>query len=223
MLIDASKPIGRGDEWVAAQVRAAKALGEDLRAVQDRPGDAMQRDQRPARGGREALGDWDAMVGAARPRRASNVDAFVEEVAVPAARGPGVVPGRHGDRPAAWRSWWPSSSARRSCATFHDEVPHAIGVRRGRDGVRRKKDLYRIFAIIYVERDSQKGIIIGKRGRSHQAASAPRPATTWSSCWAAKVFLDLSVKVTQELAPRRQPDPPLRLRGRGLGNCPDPR
>ena len=58
----------------------------------------------------------------------------------------------------------------------------------------RKKDLYRIFAIIYVERDSQKGIIIGKKGQAIKAIGieAREDLEHLLGC---RVFLDLSVKV----------------------------
>ena len=48
--------------------------------------------------------------------------------------------------------------------TFRDEVPHSIGVTIEHMEYEKKKDLNRILARIYVERDSQKGIIIGKGG-----------------------------------------------------------
>ena len=48
--------------------------------------------------------------------------------------------------------------------SFHDEVPHSIGVAVDNMQYEKKKDLQRIFATIYVERDSQKGMIIGKKG-----------------------------------------------------------
>lgn len=69
---------------------------------------------------------------------------------------------------------------------FFDEVPHAIGVA-VEEMEFEKPNLYRIYAVIYVERDSQKGIIIGKRGAA-SSASAPRPARTWSCCWGRRCF-----------------------------------
>ena len=78
--------------------------------------------------------------------------------------------------------------------SFHDEVPHAIGVRVEEMEYDRKKDLYRIFAIVYVERDSQKGIIIGKKGAAIKqiGTEARQDLEQLLGC---RVFLDLSVKV----------------------------
>ena len=60
MLIDASKPIGRGDEWVAAQVRAAKGSAKIcVLSKTDLASDAEISAQREAA---EKLCDWDAMV-----------------------------------------------------------------------------------------------------------------------------------------------------------------
>ena len=45
-----------------------------------------------------------------------------------------------------------------------DEVPHAVGVQIDDFSYEKKNDVTKIFATIFVERDSQKGIIIGKGG-----------------------------------------------------------
>ena len=73
-------------------------------------------------------------------------------------------------------------------------MPHAIGVQCEEFEYDRKKDLYRIFANIYVERESQKGIIIGKRGASiKQIGSKAR--TDLEQLLGCRVWLDLRVKV----------------------------
>ena len=58
----------------------------------------------------------------------------------------------------------------------------------------RKTDLTRIYAIIYVERDSQKGIIIGKRGAAIKQVGTEARADL-ELLLGTRVFLDLSVKV----------------------------
>ena len=45
-----------------------------------------------------------------------------------------------------------------------EEIPHAIGV--NVDRMVKSEDRVHIEATIYVERDSQKGIVIGKGGKS---------------------------------------------------------
>ena len=57
-----------------------------------------------------------------------------------------------------------------------------------------KPNLYRIYAVIYVERDSQKGIIIGKRGAAIKRIGT-EARKDLELLLGAQVFLDLSVKV----------------------------
>ncbi|MDR0888830.1 MAG: GTPase Era [Coriobacteriales bacterium] len=78
-----------------------------------------------------------------------------------------------------------------------DEVPHAVGVQVDEleYAPRKKKgELYRIFATVYVETDSQKGIIVGKGGSLIKSIgiAAREDLEHMLGC---KVFLDLHVKV----------------------------
>lgn len=78
-----------------------------------------------------------------------------------------------------------------------DELPHSLAVviedmepREGRD------DLIDVHAVLYVERDSQKGIVIGKGGaRLREVGTAAR--TQIEKLLGTKVFLDLRVKVAK--------------------------
>ncbi|OBB32449.1 GTPase Era [Mycolicibacterium peregrinum] len=78
-----------------------------------------------------------------------------------------------------------------------DELPHSLAVvieeveeREGRD------DLIDIHAILYVERDSQKGIVIGKGGaRLREVGTAAR--TQIEKLLGTKVYLDLRVKIAK--------------------------
>ena len=190
MLIDASKPIGRGDEWVAAQVRAAKGSAKIcVLSKTDLASDAEISAQREAA---EKLCDWDAMV-ALSAETGRNVDAFVEEVQFLLPEGPAWFPAdMETDQPL--EVMVAEFIREKILRNFFDEVPHAIGVRVEEMEYDRKKDLYRIFAIVYVERDSQKGIIIGKKGAAIKqiGTEARQDLEQLLGC---RVFLDLSVKV----------------------------
>ena len=78
-----------------------------------------------------------------------------------------------------------------------DELPHSLAVvieevspREGRD------DLIDVHAILYVERDSQKGIVIGKGGaRLREVGTAAR--TQIEKLLGTKVSLDLRVKIAK--------------------------
>jgi GTP-binding protein Era len=73
-----------------------------------------------------------------------------------------------------------------------DEVPHAIAVLI--DGFEEKKDLLKIRATLYVEREGQKGILIGKRGETMKKIGT-QARKEIESILGTKVFLELFVKV----------------------------
>ncbi len=78
-----------------------------------------------------------------------------------------------------------------------DELPHSLAVvidevspREGRD------DLIDVHAVLYVERDSQKGIVIGKGGaRLREVGTAARGQI--EKLLGTKIYLDLRVKVAK--------------------------
>jgi len=77
-----------------------------------------------------------------------------------------------------------------------DEIPHAIAVDVDEMKTRDDGTTY-IRATIYVERDSQKGIIIGKRGAMLKEIGAEARADI-QTLLATKVFVDLWVKVKKD-------------------------
>jgi GTPase len=76
-----------------------------------------------------------------------------------------------------------------------EEVPHSVAV--VVDEMEREGDLTRVHASLVVERDSQKGILIGRGGVTLKAiGSGARPAM--ERLLGTKVYLDLHVKVMKE-------------------------
>jgi GTPase len=74
----------------------------------------------------------------------------------------------------------------------HEEVPHSVAI--AIDQVEEDPDITRILATIHVERDSQKGILIGKGGSMLKAiGTAARQQI--SKLVMGKVYLELFVKV----------------------------
>lgn len=81
---------------------------------------------------------------------------------------------------------------------LRDELPHSLAVvvtdirdSEGRD------DMIEIDAVAYVERDSQKGIIIGKGGTTlRDAATAARKEL--QAVFGTRIYLDVRVKVAKE-------------------------
>jgi GTP-binding protein Era len=77
----------------------------------------------------------------------------------------------------------------------HQEVPHSIAVIV--EDIGREGDLTTVHASLIVERDSQKGIVIGKGGQTLKAIGS-RARQEMELLVGTKVFLDLQVKVLRE-------------------------
>ena len=189
MLIDAGQPIGKGDRWVAKQVQACRAkkicvLSKTDTANKEQLAKQIQ--------GAQELGQWDAMVGLSSVT-GKYVDAFIEEVTYFLPVGPAWFPAdMETDQPL--EVIIAEFIREKILRTMHDEVPHAIGVMVEEMDWNRRSKTQSIRAIIYVERESQKGIIIGKRGASIKriGSEARKDLEVMLGC---KVFLDLQVKV----------------------------
>jgi GTP-binding protein Era len=82
-----------------------------------------------------------------------------------------------------------------------EEVPHSVAVVVDDISRREGSDLHDVTASIYVERDSQKGIVVGKGGRMLKEIGT-RARTEIEPLVGGRVFLDLRVKVQ----PRWQQD-----------------
>ncbi len=78
-----------------------------------------------------------------------------------------------------------------------DELPHSIAVTVDDIHERDDKDLVEIYANLWVERDSQKGIIIGHRG-SRLAEVGARARAAIEPLVGRQVFLSLRVKVAKD-------------------------
>lgn len=88
-------------------------------------------------------------------------------------------------------------------ARMRQELPHSIAV--VVEDVRvaeHREDLLEIDAVVHVERDSQKGIVLGRRGETLKAA-ATDARQELEVVFGAKIYLDVRVKV----APDWQRDP----------------
>ncbi len=188
-LVDATQPIGRGDEWVAAQLKQCKAGKICVLSKTDLANDAQISAQREAA---ERLGTWDAMV-ALSSKTGKNVEAFVEEVVYLLPEGPAwFPPDMETDQPL--EVMVAEFVREKILRSFDDEVPHSIGVRTDEMEYLPKRDLTRIIASVYVERESQKGIIIGKGGAAIKRIGT-EARLDLEQLLGTRVYLDLSVKV----------------------------
>lgn len=189
MLVDASQDIGKGDEWVAQQVRSSKAKKIGVLSKCDLVDTSKVQKQFEALKG---MADWDSIV-VLSSFNGHNIDAFLEEVQGLLPEGP---------------LWFPKDmqtdqSEEMLVAEFirekilrssYDEVPHSVGVEVDSMEYVRRKQLYRISATIYVERESQKGILIGKGGSAIKETGR-LARQDLERLLGDRIFLELSVKV----------------------------
>jgi GTP-binding protein Era len=88
-----------------------------------------------------------------------------------------------------------------------DEVPHSINVAcellDDEEGVEHPEDVLRLLATVVVERDSQKGIVIGKGGAVlKEAATAARLGL--EALLGCRVYLETRVRVSRDWQRRPQ-------------------
>lgn len=189
MLIDSTAPVGRGDEWVASQINKLDIPKVCVLTKQDlvSPEQVQAQWERASK-----LSEWSAVVSLSS-KTGYNIDAFIEEIVSFLPKGP---------------MWFPKDMQtdqdeemlvaefirEKILRSFEDEIPHSVGVLVDEMDYSEKKDLYRIFATIYTERESQKAILIGKGGRAIKAigTSARHDLEHMLGC---RVYLELSVKV----------------------------
>jgi GTP-binding protein Era len=159
MLVDASKPVGRGDAWVAAHVAAcsgAKVLVLTKADLGDQP--ALLRQLDAARG----LADFTDEV-ALSAVSGFNLDGFVQVVGRLLPPGPRYFP-RGMTTDQTLETMLAEFIREKVLIATRDEVPHSVGVGIEDLTLDEKTGTSVVTAVVYVERDSQKGIIVGRGG-----------------------------------------------------------
>lgn len=188
-LLDASAPFGRGDEWVISELSKNRVPKILVLSKIDLVNDELLDEQRHKA---VSLGDWDEVVEVSS-LTGTGIDDFIDAVVRRLPTGP---------------LWFPADMEtdqpleviiaefirEKILLTAHDEVPHAVGVVVDAMEYNRRKNLQKIYATVYVERDSQKGIIIGKGGHAIKEVGT-QAREDLETLLGKKVFLDLNVKV----------------------------
>ena len=188
-LLDCSKPFGTGDAWVVRQVQASHAKKVLVLTKTDLVDDETVERQRMRA---FEAGSWDAVV-ALSALTGENVEGFICAVADLLPEGPLWFPADM-DTDQSIEVIVAEFIREKILRSFFDEVPHAVGVVVEEMEYVRKSKLERIYATIYVEHESQKGIIIGKRGSALKHVGSEARADL-EQFLGSRVFLDLRVKV----------------------------
>lgn len=186
-VIDASVPIGRGDEWVAARVRTSPAVKILVLTKADK---VKQADMVKQLERAHELVDFDDEIVVSSTEN-FNVETFVQLVARYLPEGPRWYPeGMDTDTDDATQV--AEFVREKVLLRTREEVPHSVGVIC--DHLERTRRLARIHATIFVEREGQKGILIGKRGEmiKHIGTDARHDL---ERLFGTKVYLELDVKV----------------------------
>lgn len=188
-VLDASAPFGRGDEWVLSElssIRIPKIL------VLTKIDLVSSEELEVQRGAAIAAGTWDRVVELSSVT-GENLDEFVDAVENYLPAGPLWFPAdMETDQPI--EVLIAEFIREKILLTVHDEVPHAVGVVVEDMEYNRRKNMERIYASVYVERESQKGIIIGKGGAAIKEVGT-QARKDLEILLGKKVFLDLQVKV----------------------------
>lgn len=188
-VLDASAPFGRGDEWVISELASVSIPKILVLTKIDLVSPEELQEQRSAA---LASGTWDDVVELSS-LTGENIEAFSTTVEKYLPYGPLWFPAdMETDQPI--EVLIAEFIREKILLTAHDEVPHAVGVVVEDMEYNRRKNMERIYASVYVERDSQKGIIIGKGGTAIKEVGT-QARKDLEVLLGKKVFLDLQVKV----------------------------
>lgn len=190
-MLDASQEIGSGDAFVAREVLAT---GTPTICVVNKM-DAVKNDALvPALLAAEQLGDWRDIIPVSAAR-GTNVDQLQDLLSSLLEPGPQFYPdGMVSDQSIEVLY---AEIVREKCLhATRQEVPHSIAVV-ANEVIDRDDGITEIDVTIFVERDSQKGIVIGKGGAVlKKIGTHAREDLEWII--GGKVFLRLHVKVSKD-------------------------
>ena len=195
LCIPADEKIGPGDRWIAEQIRAIAP--KTTLVVVVTKADKVSKDRVAAQlVAVSELAGPDAEIVPVSAKTGDNLDVLTEVLAAALPPGPAFYPdGELTDEPE--EVLMAELIREAALEGVRDELPHSLAVvidevspREGRD------DLIDVHAILYVERDSQKGIVIGKGGaRLREVGTAARIQI--EKLLGTKVYLDLRVKIAK--------------------------
>jgi GTP-binding protein Era len=192
LVVDAKAGVGRGDAYVAErQVRRSGAPA--LCAVNKVDLLRRREEELPQLEAVAALADFEEIVPISA-KTGRGVDLLRELIVARLPEGPMLYPpGEVTDLPLEIRL--AELVREKALALVREEVPHSIAV--VVEEIEREDGLTRVSATIVVERDSQKGIVIGKGGQMLRTIGT-QAREEMELVLGTKVFLDLRVKVLKE-------------------------
>jgi GTP-binding protein Era len=188
-LVDGDRGVGRGDAWVAQRLAEVATPTVAVLNKIDRLGPSRAL---PGLQHLDELGDFAEIV----PVSATdghNVERLVELLVARMPTGPAYFPQQQvSDQPLAW--WVAEVIREKAITAVREEVPHSLAVVVDELGPGESDDVTAIAATVYVERQSQKAIVIGHGG--HMLREVGRRARAeLQEVLGTRVWLDLDVKL----------------------------
>lgn len=189
LVIDSSQPVGGGDRWVASHVAASSAAKVLVLTKADLPS------EEPIDARIEAaasLAPFDEVV-VLSAKECFNLEGFLAAVTAHLPEGPRFFPrDMKTDQP---ETVLVAELIREKVLWHtHDEVPHSVGVTVDDMAYREDRDVMVIHATVFVERESQRGILVGRGGEMIRRIGT-EARKDLEALLGTKAFLDLTVKV----------------------------
>jgi GTP-binding protein Era len=187
LIVDCSVPYGRGDEFTLELVKGAKSVKFLLLNKIDL---IAKKNVLPIIDRYSKLASFDAVIPISA-LSGDNVEAFVAEIMKHLPEGPMFYPAEQiSDQQE--RSIAGEMIREKVILLTEEELPYSTAV--VIDRFEEEPNLYRLYATIFVERDSQKGIVIGRGGaKLKEIGTAAR--MDLEAFLGRKIFLELHVKV----------------------------
>jgi GTP-binding protein Era len=193
LVVDGAAGVGRGDEF-AARERVAQVPGSKVCVVNKI--DLLSKDDLVVqldRAGRLAPFDHIVPVSA---KTGENLGELVDVLVPLMPEGePLYEPGQVTDQPIEFRV--AEIVREKILALTREEIPHSVAVQVEEMDRDEERDLVRISCRVLVERESQKGIVIGRGGEMLKTVGT-RARRELEPILGSRVFLDLRVKVLRE-------------------------
>lgn len=192
MLVDAAAGVGRGDEFVGAEVARSSAGAVLAVNKVDAISPEVQGEQLAKAA---ALGTFAGIIPISATQ-GTGVDSLLRAVVDLLPEGPKYYPDEEvSDQPLEITV--AELVRQRVLELTREEIPHSVGVEVEQIAKRKGRPLFDVAAVIVVERPSQKGIVVGKGGALiRRIGQEARPEI--EALLGAQVYLDLKVKVRKD-------------------------
>jgi GTP-binding protein Era len=190
-VVDAAAGVGHGDGFVYE--RKVRPAGARAICVVNKLDAVRGHGEVPQLAAAAELGDFEEIVPVSA-KTGKGVGVLRELILERVPEGPALYPGEEvTDQPLEARL--AEIIREKALHVTHQEVPHSIAV--VIEETEREDGLMKIHATLVVERDSQKGIVIGKGGHTLKTIGS-RAREEMEILIGTQVFLDLRVKVLKE-------------------------